>query len=71
MVIESEMIKWIDNATYEQLLKKWRFAPSGDPFFEGATGEYYTQKMRDKRKEIGNDAQVAASKRIGWEPNRK
>lgn len=58
--------KWIDNSTYEQLLQKWRTAPVGDPIFEGEAGKYYTKIMSQRQKEIGHDAQVAASKRIGW-----
>lgn len=30
-----ELKNWIDNATYQELLRKWRFSPSGDPFFIG------------------------------------
>ena len=26
---------WIDTADYEQLLRRWRFAPAGDPAFVG------------------------------------
>ena len=29
----------IDNLTYGQLLSRWRFAPIGDPWFQGETGE--------------------------------
>lgn len=67
-MIKDDMIKWIDNATYEQLLSKWRFAPAGDPFFQGDVGDYYKAKMSERREEIGPDASAAASKRIGWEP---
>ena len=28
-----EQKRWIDNASYEELLRKWRFTPSGDPIF--------------------------------------
>lgn len=44
-----EQKSWIDNASYDQLLEKWRFAPVGDPFFQGDTGEYYSDVMRQKR----------------------
>jgi hypothetical protein len=64
---EAEMRAWIDNASYEDLLRKWRFAPSGDPFFAGAMGDYYQKRMADKRAEVGDAAHTSASKRIGWE----
>lgn len=65
MTIE-EMKKWIDDATYEHLLSKWRFAPAGDPFFQGDMVDYYTEAMRRKREEIGEGGHVRASKAIGW-----
>jgi len=66
MTIE-EMKKWIDEATYESLLRKWRFAKSGDPWFQGAIGEYYRDRMFKLREEIGNAEHVATSKAIGWD----
>lgn len=58
--------KWIDNATYEQLLSRWRFAPAGSPWFQGEIGEYYQKVMEEKRKEVGDAGHVQASKKIGW-----
>lgn len=61
----NERIKqWIDNASYEELLRKWRFAPIGDAMFQGETGEYYTKVMKEKRE---NTNHVSASKSVGWE----
>ena len=31
--------KEIDNMPYESMLRLWRFLPSGDPMFQGETGE--------------------------------
>lgn len=67
LIDELENIKkQIDSMNYEQLLKRWRFAPSGDPLFQGEVGEYYQEVMKRKREEVGNAAHVATSKRIGW-----
>lgn len=63
---EKEMIEWIDNASYEELLHKWRFAPISDPFFMGEIGKYYDKVMRRKREEIGDDEHTRISKKIGW-----
>lgn len=62
----TEQKEWIGNATYEQLLSKWRLAPAGDPYFRrGETFEYYVRVMRDKK--AANLAEhVRASKAIGW-----
>lgn len=58
--------KWIDAASYETLLGKWRFADFGDPMFQGDTGEYYGKVMFAKRSELA-DRGVSASKSIGWD----
>lgn len=54
---------WIDNASYEQLLSRWRFASIGDAFFQGETGEYYAKVMGEKKKTADH---VRVSKNIGW-----
>jgi hypothetical protein len=60
-----ERIEWINNASYETLLHKWRFAPSGDPFFQGEVGTYYTKVFFEKRKALGAKASDI-SKKVGW-----
>jgi len=55
--------EWIDNASYEKLLTKWRFNSSEDTIFHGDAGNYYIAVM-DKKKE-GVDF-VTISKRVGW-----
>lgn len=62
------MRDWIDHASYEQLLSKWRFAPAGDPFFKEEMGDYYSKVMAEKREAVGPDEHVRASKSIGWTP---
>ena len=62
-----QMKAWIDGATYEQLLSRWRFAPAGSPWFQGEVGRYYEKVMAEKRESVGHDAHVAASKNIGWD----
>jgi len=63
---EIKLKSWIDSASYVELLKRWQFAPTGDPMFLGDVGKYYTHVMRRKRDQIGEDAHLAASKLIGW-----
>lgn len=57
---------WIDNASYETLLSKWRFAPVGDPLLQGETGQYYSQAMKTAKAKITDAETVRASKNIGW-----
>lgn len=63
-MIPENIKNWIDNASYENLLEKWRNAQIGSPFFQGEAGEYYSEKMEEKRAQIGNAAHIAASKSI-------
>lgn len=63
---EEQMKQWIDNASYEQLLSKWRTAQIGDTFFKGDIGDYYVIIMKKKREEVGDAEHVRASKSIGW-----
>ncbi|KKM61249.1 hypothetical protein LCGC14_1533690 [marine sediment metagenome] len=57
---------WIDNATYQELLRRWRNSPAGDSIFQGEAGKYYSKVMAEKRNAVGPGAAVAASKAIGW-----
>ena len=62
---EQEMKKWIDEASYMDLLSRWRFAEIGSPWFVGEMGDYYSKVMFRKRDEIGSAEAVRASKRVG------
>lgn len=56
----------IDGLSYEQLLSRWRFAPVGDPWFQGETGKYWGERMSMLRCQPGgNKKHVLASKMIG------
>lgn len=65
MKLTAENKATIDAKSYEGLLSKWRFAPAGDPWFEGETGDYWASRMNELRNN-GAD-HVGASKSIGWE----
>lgn len=66
MDLTEERKAHIDSLSYEGLLQKWRFAPVGDPWFQGETGTYWGERMGKVRSQNEGGA-VAASKRIGWE----
>ena len=53
----------IDEMSYEGLLSHWRFAPSGDPWFQGETGKYWGKRMGELKSKDPAGA-VAASKRL-------
>ena len=68
MKLTAENKQHIDSMSYPQLLSHWRYAPSGDPWFEGETGDYWSERMRELRSQPeGDAAHVAASKAIGWD----
>ncbi len=64
-MIPEELRKWIDEASYEELLYKWRYAPVGSPYFVGEVGDYYSKKMAERRSEIGDAEAARVSKRLG------
>lgn len=55
----------IDAMTLMGLLHKIRFAPAGDPLFQGETGEYAMKRYAELR-DKDPDGHVRASKEIGW-----
>ncbi len=65
MKLTVENKAYIDKLSYTALLRQWRFAPAGDPWFQGETGDYWSKRMGELRSE-GAD-HVGASKEIGWE----
>jgi len=65
--MDEVMKNWIDNASYEELLRKWRFAPVGSPWFTGDIGNYYSEVMSKGKLLISNADAVKASKKLGWE----
>ena len=58
-----EQKKEIDGMTQYQLCSRWRFAPVGDPLFQGDTGDYFTKRVREKG---GMTSEI--SKSLGWRP---
>jgi hypothetical protein len=63
---DPEMLAWINGASLVDLLRKWRFARPGDPFFQGFVGEHYSKVMFGKRA-TDPEAWVNASKQVGWD----
>lgn len=68
MDLTPERKQHIDGLSYDQLLSRWRFAPVGDKWFQGETGDYWGKRMAELRAQPGGDGRhVAASKSLGWE----
>ena len=67
MDLTAENKKTIGDMDYEGLLSRWRYAPSGDPWFQGETGKYWGERMKELRSLPGGDLEhTRASKAIGW-----
>ena len=64
MQLTDENKKHIDSLSYESLLSHWRFAPVGDVWFQGETGQYWGERMKELRSSDPG-GHVAASKSIG------
>ena len=63
---EQDMTEWVDNATYSQLLERWRHAPAGDEMFVGEFARYYSNVMHEKKLMLDDGMAVQISKEIGW-----
>lgn len=57
---------WIINASYYELLKRWRFAEN-DLIFQGASGQFYIDNMNYKKSNLSVKETVKISKIIGWD----
>lgn len=64
---EEERKAWIDAATYEDLLRVWRFDPTPSPWFDGEIGKHFSRVIEEKRQALSHEDRVAASKRVGWD----
>lgn len=52
---------------YENLFRLYRFAPTGDPRFQGKAGEYLIQEFHLRRAQLPDGVHSAISKKLGWE----
>ena len=57
----------INDMNYEQMLRKWRFAPIGDPLFQGEAGDYFAEVMKTKKSQLTDWKQARISKKVGCE----
>jgi hypothetical protein len=65
--MNNEQKEWIDNASYEELLRRWRFATANDSMFRGDLGEYYATVMFKKRDQLPPGEAAVISKKVGWD----
>lgn len=63
---DQELWDWTDNATYEELLKKWRFAKDGDPLFRCGMGRHFSDVMFKRKAALPPGEAARISKKVGW-----
>ena len=42
--------KWIDEASFEEMIERWKEGQANDPLFKGDTGGYFLDVIQMKRK---------------------
>lgn len=65
MELTDERKQYIDQLSHYELLEKVRFAPAGDEWTQGETGDYWLKRLNEKKAEDPAQA-VANSKALGW-----
>ena len=63
---EEDCKRWLDTASYTELLTLWRHGDLKSPIFQGSIGLYFREIMRTKSKELSEDQLLAASESVGW-----
>lgn len=58
--------EWLEQASYEDILRRWRFAKVGDPTFFGQNGGDYIRAMDKKRAALPPGEAARISKKVGW-----
>jgi len=51
---------------FEDMLRKHRFAPAGDPLFQNPTGTFFAEVMEFKKRAAGGEEWTRLSKKIGF-----
>ena len=66
MELTAERKAKIDSLSYKELLREWRFAPSGsNDWLSGETGDYWGARMNELKR-ADPDMAVRVSKELGW-----
>lgn len=65
-MLKPDMLKWLETASYSDLLKKWRFEAIGSEWFRGEVGDAFVDIMAKRRAELTHEEKVEFSKRVGW-----
>lgn len=67
MKSKEELLDFVETASYEDLLRLWRFEPIGSPYFVPGIYEHVVETMKQKGEELTPVERAQISKDIGWE----
>lgn len=62
-----EKLEWIATASYEELLRRWRWEPIGSPWFKGELGPAFRKRMQQLRESMSISECVEVSRRVSWD----
>lgn len=66
MQLTEDVKEQINALNYFSLLERWRYAPVGDPMFQGESGNYWWDRMEYLKSQPGGlEEAVRASKLLG------
>lgn len=67
MMTQQQRLDWIKKASYEELLRLWRFEPVGSPWFsDEVVSEAFEESLKEKKAALGDGMAASVSKVVGW-----
>lgn len=66
MTTSYDKFAWIENASYEELLRRFRYTKDNSKWFKGILGRYYRKQMYYKAACLPKAQQSAISEKVGW-----
>lgn len=66
---KKKLLSKIDGLSYEEFLRRWRFARRGSPMYDGDAAAFYSKRLRLIESSMSCEERLAASLRVGWEEN--
>ena len=61
-----EFKHWLSTASYEELLRKWRFVSPSDPILQGEYGVLFKERLLAVMSALDSEERIAVSKKVGF-----
>jgi len=65
MELTEKLKREIEAMPMHELIRRIRFSPIDDPYFQGEVGEFF-MKVSDEKRKTDPAGHVLASKAVGW-----